>query len=228
MAVLIFGICQNALYLGLNFIAMQTIEASLAAIIASTMPLMVATASWLVFRERLPALGVLGLIVGFGGVALIMAQRFSGGADVFGVVLCLIGSVALTAATLAVKGASKDGANLLMIVGLQLMVGSIALAPFAALFETYQVDWSGSLVAAFLYTTLMPGLFATFIWFRLVGRIGATRAATFHFLNPFFGVAIAAVLLGEALTWADALGVTIIAAGILAVQMARQRPKPLG
>jgi probable blue pigment (indigoidine) exporter len=34
-AVLIFGICQNALYLGLNFVAMQTVEASLAAIIAS-------------------------------------------------------------------------------------------------------------------------------------------------------------------------------------------------
>ncbi|AHM03311.1 membrane protein [Roseibacterium elongatum DSM 19469] len=225
-SVLIFGVCQNALYLGLNFIAMQTVEASLAAIIASTMPLLVATASWLVFRERLPGLGILGLIVGFAGVALIMAQRFSGGADMVGVVLCLVGSVALTVATLAVKGASSDGANLMMIVGLQLLVGSIALAPFAAMFETYAVTWSPSLVVAFVYTTLMPGLFATFLWFRLVGRIGATRAATFHFLNPFFGVAIAAVLLSEALTWIDAVGVTIIAAGILAVQMARQSPRP--
>ena len=33
-AVVIFGICQNALYLGLNFVAMKTVEASLAAIIA--------------------------------------------------------------------------------------------------------------------------------------------------------------------------------------------------
>ena len=48
-AVLIFGICQNALYLGLNFVAMQTIQASLAAIIASTMPLLVALAGWLVY-----------------------------------------------------------------------------------------------------------------------------------------------------------------------------------
>jgi drug/metabolite transporter (DMT)-like permease len=37
-ATIIFGVCQNALYLGLNFVAMQTVEASLAAIIASTMP----------------------------------------------------------------------------------------------------------------------------------------------------------------------------------------------
>jgi drug/metabolite transporter (DMT)-like permease len=93
--------------------------------------------------------------------------------------------------------------------------------------ETIEVDWSGALVAAFVYTTLMPGLAATFIWFRLVGRIGSTRAATFHFLNPFFGVAIAAALLGERLTLADGIGVAIIAAGILAVQMARVKaPAP--
>ena len=35
-ATIVFGLCQNALYLGLNFVAMQTVEASLASIIAST------------------------------------------------------------------------------------------------------------------------------------------------------------------------------------------------
>ena len=35
-ATIIFGICQNTLYLGLNFFAMQTVEASLASIIASS------------------------------------------------------------------------------------------------------------------------------------------------------------------------------------------------
>lgn len=223
MAVLIFGICQNAIYLGFNFVAMQTVEASLAAIIASTMPLLVAAANWLVFSERLPALGLGGLAVGFAGVALIMAQRFGGGADMFGISLCLAGTVALTVATLAVRGAASDGANLLMVVGLQLLVGSVALAPPAMMLETWEVAWSTPLILAFIYTTLMPGLTATFIWFLLVGRIGPTRAATFHFLNPFFGVAIAAALLGEALSPVDVLGVTVIAAGILAVQMARAR-----
>jgi drug/metabolite transporter (DMT)-like permease len=67
---------------------------------------------------------------------------------------------------------------------------------------------------------------ATWIWFLLVARIGATRAATFHFLNPFFGVAIAAALLGEQLSLADLIGVAIIAGGILAVQLARVTPTP--
>lgn len=38
---------------------------------------------------------------------------------------------------------------------------------------------------------------ATFLWFSLVGRAGAVKASAFHFLNPFFGVAIAAILLGD-------------------------------
>jgi drug/metabolite transporter (DMT)-like permease len=222
-AVLIFGICQNALYLGLNFVAMQTVEASLAAIIASVMPLMVAAANWGLFQDRLPAMGVLGLVAGFVGVGIIMVDRFGGGADMAGIILCVLGVVALSVATLTVKSAASDGGNLLMVVGLQLLVGSIALIPPAFLLETITVDWSWQLVAAFIYTTLMPGLTATFIWFKLVGRIGSTRAATFHFLNPVFGVAIAAVLLGERLTWWDVVGVVVITLGILAVQLSRVR-----
>ena len=223
-AVVVFGVCQNALYLGLNFVAMQWIEASLAAIIASTMPLLVAAASWGLFRDKLPPLGLAGLAAGFFGVGLIMAQRISGGADTLGIVLCLIGAVALTVATLSVRVAAQRGGNLLMIVGLQMLVGSAVLAPIALATETITVAWSVPLVVAFGYTTLMPGLVATLIWFWLVGRIGATRAATFHFLNPVFGVAIAAVLLGERLSWVDGLGVAIVAAGILAVQWARAKP----
>ncbi len=222
-AVVIFGICQNAIYLGLNFIAMQWVEASLAAIIASTMPLMVAAANWGVFRERLPAMGIAGIAAGFAGVALIMGQRLGGGADGLGVALCVVGAAALTIATLTVKSAGGQG-NLLMIVGLQILIGGAALLPFAAFFEPFSADPSPLLIGAFLYTCFVPGLLATFIWFILVRRIGATRAATFHFLNPVFGVLFAWALLGEALRLTDLIGVVIIAGGILAVQLARASP----
>ena len=220
-AVVIFGICQNALYLGLNFVAMQTVEASLAAIIASTMPLIVALAGWLVFREKIRPLAMAGLLAGVVGVSIIMSARFNGGVDLVGVVYCGIGVASLAVATLMVRNASSGG-NVLMIVGLQMLVGSAVLFIPAALFETHTVTLSWQLVVAFAYTTLVPGLIATWIWFMLVGRIGAVRAATFHFLNPFFGVVIAWALLGETLGLSDILGVTIIAAGILAVQLARQ------
>ncbi|MDZ4134317.1 MAG: DMT family transporter, partial [Paracoccaceae bacterium] len=150
----------------------------------------------------------------------IMGARLSGGVDLLGLALCGIGVLALTFATLAVRGASGGG-NLLMVVGLQMLVGSVLLAGGALALEDWVVNWSPRLILAFGYTTLVPGLVATWVWFLLVARIGAVRAAAFHFLNPFFGVAIAAAFLGESLGLWDVLGVAIIAGGILAVQVSR-------
>ena len=218
--IFIFGLCQNALYLGLNFVAMQTIEASLASIIASTMPLLVGLVGWVWFKEKLPILGVLGLIVGVIGTALIMGVRIQGGTDFFGITLCIVGVLSITVATLSMRGVSSGG-NLLMIVGLQMLVGAVILAFPGVVFEEWEVVWTPKLLLAFSYTVLMPGLLATFIWFWLVGRIGAVRAATFHFLNPFFGVLIAAIFLGESLGIWDAVGVIVIMAGIFMVQTSR-------
>ncbi|OIQ38770.1 MAG: EamA family transporter [Roseobacter sp. MedPE-SW] len=220
-ATMIFGLCQNALYLGLNFVAMQWIEASLAAIIASTMPLLVAMATWLIYGDKLRPLGVLGLLAGVAGVALIMGTRISAGVDLFGIFLCVIGVLALAVATLALRGATSGG-NFMMVVGLQMLVGSAILFVAAPMTEEIFVNPTLRLGLAFAYTTIVPGLMATFIWVLLLNRIGAIRAATFHFLNPVFGVAVASLLLGERLGLLDLIGVAVVTLGILAVQLSRQ------
>ncbi|TAG24281.1 MAG: DMT family transporter [Rhodobacterales bacterium] len=133
--------------------------------------------------------------------------------------------MALAVATLTVRGASTGG-NLLMVVGLQMLVGSVTLGAVSAVFEPFSLTVTPVFLAAFAYQILVPGLAATLIWFALVGRIGSTRAATFHFLNPFFGVAIAAALLGEAVRLLDILGVLVAMAGILSVQLSRARTTP--
>jgi probable blue pigment (indigoidine) exporter len=220
IAVIVFGICQNALYLGLNFVALQWTPASVAAIIASSMPLIVAALGWLMGRERLPSMGIIGLILGFAGVILIMGTRVQGGVQPSGILLCIGGAIALAIATLSIKGASSGG-NLLMIVGLQMLVGSLVLAPFALTLEIPPTSISTKAILAFAYQVFVPGLAATILWFTLVARIGTVRAAAYHFLNPFFGVAIAAWLLEEQIVWQDILGVIIIMVGIFAVQRAR-------
>ena len=221
-ATFVFGLCQNALYLGLNFVAMQSIEASLAAIIASTMPLMVAFAGWLFVSERLSSSGVLGLVLGFSGVTIIMWARLNHGVDIFGLVLCVIGALALTVATLTLKDASSGG-NIMMIVGLQMLDGSAVLAVFCLLFENIHFSLNSSFVLAFAYTTIFPGLVATVVWFKLVNHIGAVKAATYHFLNPFFGVVIAWLLLRETISYMDAVGVIVITVGIYMVQTSKRK-----
>lgn len=219
-AVVVLGMCQNALYLGLNWVAMQWIEAGLASIIAATMPLMVALLGWLLMGERLRPMGIAGLGLGLVGVAIIMGARLQGGSDPMGIVMCFLAALALAVATLTVRGASAGG-NVMMIVGLQMLVGAVSLAVVAPLFETWQVTMTPRLIWAFLYTVIVPGLVATWVWFLLVQRIGAIRAATFHFLTPFFGVTVASLLLNESLGLGDVIGVGIIMAGILAVQLSK-------
>ena len=152
-----------------------------------------------------------------------MGTRVTGGADPLGIVLCAMGATGLAVATLTVRSVSAGG-NLLMVVGLQMWVGSAILAVTALVTEPLEVTPSMPLLWAFLYQIFVPGLAATILWFALVKRVGAVRASTFHFMNPFFGVTISAMLLGEVISKTDIAGVLIAMAGILAVQMSRLKP----
>ena len=80
------------------------------------LPLCVGFASWTLFRERLGVVGIIGLIAGTLGAVLVMGSRVgTTDADLFGIVLCCLGVLSLTAATLLVRTATSGG-NLLMIV----------------------------------------------------------------------------------------------------------------
>ncbi|TVQ35706.1 MAG: DMT family transporter [Geminicoccaceae bacterium] len=216
--IVILGVCQNSLYLGLFFVAMTTVPAGLAAIIASAMPLLVAAAGALFLQQRLASVALVGLVLGFGGVVLIVQDRLGGDLDGLGLALCLVGVSALATATLIVRHAEL-GSGLWMVVGLQMLSGSLTLLPFALWLEWgAPVTLTTPLVLAFLYTTFVPGLAATLVWFALIRRIGAAEASAYHFLNPAFGVAVAWLLLHEPLGPFDMAGVAVVAVGILLVQ----------
>ena len=225
LGILLFGFCQNVIYLGANFISMQWIEASLAAIIASTMPIQVAFLSAIIFRENLGWVGISGITLGFLGVLVIMSTRWSFGFELVGIILCIIASLALCIATLTVKQALLSN-NLLMVVGLQMVVGFVFTLIPSLIFESVEsINFSWELLGAFFYQIIGPGLFGTWLWFKLVNRIGPTKASSFHFLNPFLGIAVAAVLLNENITLYDVLGVIVITTGIIAVQLSKKRPQ---
>ena len=185
------------------------------------MPLLVALLGWFFLGQRLSTAGVIGLGLGFVGVILIMGFRLTAGISELGLIYCIVGALALSIATLAVRNANSGG-NLMVIVGYQMLIGGASLSIFSIIFETYKVSFDWELMVAFIYTTLAPGLIATVVWFWLVNEIGAVKAATFHFLNPFFGVSIAALILGEPLSLSDYFGVVIVTIGILLVQTSKE------
>ena len=138
-----------------------------------------------------------------------------------GLVICLIGVCALAGATLLVRHGDL-GTGLMMAVGLQMLVGSLALMPIGLAFESFaDVRPSWPLLWAFLYTVFVPGLIATWVWFALIKRIGPSRASAFHFLNPGFGIAVAWLVLGEQIGPVVLAGVAVVTVGILLVQLSR-------
>ena len=225
IGIFIFGFCQNVLNLGLNFVALQWIDASMAVIIASMLPLVVAVISWFFFVDKPGIIGVFGLVAGMSGVLVIMIDRTGDQTKLLGVLLCAVALLALAGATLLLGNFFRSNKNILMIVGLQMLVGFIFLLPLTILFEKWLINWSMIFILSFIYQILMPGVLGTLIWFLLVKRIGATKSAAFHFLNPFFGVLIAAAILAEKISLKDGIAVVIIMTGILAVQISHRKSK---
>jgi drug/metabolite transporter (DMT)-like permease len=189
----------------------------MAVVIASLLPLAVAFLSWIFFKDTINLKGFFGLALGVIGILILMQNKLPKENETLGIILCFGALFSLALATIRLKYSSSE--NILMMVGLQMLVGSLTLFPISLAFETWTIDWTSSLILSFLYTTFFPGLLATVIWFKLLKEIGPVRAAAFHFLNPFFGVLIAFVLLEEALLITDIIGVLIITVGIIAVQL---------
>ena len=124
--ILLFGTCQNTLYLGLNFLAMDKIDAYLAVIIASLLPIFVAIISFFLRIDKLHFLSAIGIIVGFLGCSIILAPKITVNLNFYGLSLCLIAVIALAIATLIKDGFSYKE-QLLPFVSIQMIVGGLPL-----------------------------------------------------------------------------------------------------
>ena len=213
----IFGLIQNGLYLGLIFLALTKIDSNISVIIASILPLTVAFFSWILFKSKMSLLGLSGLFVGLLGVLLIMLQRVEKEYEVLGITLCLLGLLATTFSNLMITKININKDNILIIVGIQMLAGSIFLLPISYFLEVWDVSFSITFLFTFLYIAAFPGIIGPLIWFYLQKEIGTVKYASFHFLVPFFGIGISYFLLGETLTLSDVIGVVVIILGLYLV-----------
>jgi drug/metabolite transporter (DMT)-like permease len=75
-----------------------------------------------------------------------------------------------------------------------------------------------------LFATLGPLVLTTIMWFRVIHRIGASRATLVANLQPFVAAVVALVLLSESMTLLQVVGGALIAGGILTAR--RRAPAP--
>ena len=221
----LFGICQNTLYLGLNFLAMNKIDAYLAVIVASLLPIFVAIISYFLKKDKINFLSIIGIIVGFFGCSTILAPKITVNLNLYGLSLCLIAVIALAMATLIIKDGFSSKEQLLPFVSIQMIVGGLPLLLLSFLFEKWTINFSNSFIIAFIYTCFFPGLIATMIWFNLVKRIGVIMASSFHFLTPPTGVIIAYIVLNERISISDIIGIIFITIALTTIHQAKKKTK---
>jgi drug/metabolite transporter (DMT)-like permease len=212
------GVANQALYLGIGYVALKTVSAGLAALIISANPIVTAVVAAAVLGERMTWRKLAGLVLGLAGVAFIVRSRLLLGTDqLSGIVLCVLALMSLVGGTILFK-LFAPAQGLWIGNGVQSLAAGIAILPFALGFESFaDVVPSASLIAAFAYNVLFVSVFAYLLWFRILTVSGATAASSYHFLIPPLGMLFGWLLLGEHLEAADLFGIVPVALGIYLV-----------
>jgi len=212
------GVANQAMFLGIGFIALKTISSGLAALIISSNPIVAAVFAVFLLGERMTWRKVLGLLLGLAGVAFVVKSRLTLGTDhLGGILLAVVALLAFVGGTILFKlFAPKNG--FWIGNGVQSLASGLAMLPFAAGFESvHDVVPTWSLIAAFAYSVLLVSVFAYILWFRILTASGATAASSYHFLIPPLGMLFGWLLLGEPVEFADMLGIVPVALGIYLV-----------
>ena len=221
IAVAVLGVLGNAMYLGCTYEALRHMGSGVGAIIASTNPLTPALVAPWVLREPLTLGKVGGLVLGFGGVVAIMVVRLgSGTAEPRDIGIAFCGVLASVASTIVYKRWCS-ALDLRAVTALQLVAAGIVLLPLAIVFEgAPHATWTPQLVVSFWYVVIVMSLGASLLWFWLLTHGEASRVSAYYFLTPVFGLALAALILHEAVGLRDLGGLAAIALGITLVQRA--------
>lgn len=219
LGVMVFlSLVGGAAFGSLQFVALQYTTALNMGVVGSVSPAFIVAASYLLFRDGLGPLQLLGVAVSLAGVLAIVCRldidqllslTFNAGD------LIIIANMALWAVYCAC---------LRLRPAVHTMSFLFALAPIAALGNLPFAAWEhaagngliadAATVGAILYAALFTSLIAFLAWNRGIDLIGAPRASAFLHTIPVFSAVFATTLLGERLMLYHVVGFVLILAGV--------------
>ena len=207
----------------LSFVyALDRTSASTIALVLGATPAFAALIGLTLGLERLSRKFWVAAAISFAGVGLV---ALGSGGDVSGDRLGILLGVA-TAATWAAYSVAvgplmqRYSASRISVVALGIAWVGILLVGFPQTADQ-ELGIGLDVWSLLVFATLGPLVLTTILWFRVIHRIGASRATLVANLQPFVAAIFALVLLSERMTLLQVLGGTLIAGGILT---ARRRP----
>lgn len=210
---------------GLSMTGLSYLPASINSLLANTSPLMLATGLVLLERRLPRTRVVLGLLMGFAGVALLSVRGAAdlGALGLFGVLLSLGGSLLWAIYTWWSRHELRSG-DPLAITAAAAFVGAapfMAIAAATGQLHGYRELSTGTL-ALLLYAGVVGTGLTYSLWMSALRRLSATNVSAFQYLIPLTAVGIAVAFLGEPVTPALVLGGAAI---LLGVGLAQERPR---
>lgn len=211
---LILGGINSALPFTLISTATLTLNASMASILNSTVPIFTAFVTWLWLKEPFTRQKAAGILLGITGVVILLGWNPQ---PLTTQVLLAAGCSFSAACCFALGGVyaklNFQGVDSLTMASGQLLGASVWLMPFA-LFHIPSGPVPITAAGAVMGLALICAALAYLMYFYLIARTGPTKTLSVTYLIPFFGVLWGTLFLGETITGSTLLGLVVILAGI--------------
>lgn len=199
----------------------ERIDSGVAALLVATIPLWMAVLDRVLNGRGLAPAGVVGLVVGLGGVALLVGPAGGGRIDAVGGVIALAAAFAWASGSLYARDASSPSRPLVG-AGMQMLAGGVLLTVAGvASGELGDVDPASvsarSLVAVgYLVVAGSVVAYSAYVW--LLKNAPTALVSTYAYVNPVVAVALGALFLSEPVTPRMVVaGIAIVAAVALIV-----------
>jgi drug/metabolite transporter (DMT)-like permease len=225
--VFLLGVVQLATPFLLLGYGQRSVPSGLAGILVSSTPLWTALlAVWIDHEERSRGRGLVGLAVGFVGIALLCGLELSGSLDTLvGAAMLLLGALSYALGGFLGKDRVRGMTPVGAIAG-AMLAASVALAPLAVATLPDRAPGLGPIAAAIALGSISGG-FGWLLYYTVLADCGPAKATVALYLVPAFAVIYGAVLLGEPLTAGAIAGLALVVCGSwLAASRGRRAPGP--
>jgi drug/metabolite transporter (DMT)-like permease len=221
-SILLLALLNNALPFTLFGWGQTHIASGLASILNATTPIWgVVVAHFLTSDERMTSRKIVGVLLGFGGVATMIGPTLLSniGNDALAQLACVTASLSYALAAVWARRFKRMGLSPMSVTTGQLTAGAAMMLPLALFVDR---PWEhavpplsawGAIVALALLCTA----FGYVMYFRLIDSAGATNALLVTLLVPPTAIVLGSFFLGEQLAPQDFAGLLLIGLGLAAI-----------
>ena len=214
-SLIIFGLLGMVIYQSLAYVAAHHTSATNMGLALALSPLLTQLCAVIILGERLSLAAVLGATISLTGISLVLSHGqpltlITQGLN-FGDALMFIATLAYAIYSVLLRKWPLPIPKVLALY-VQILVAIVALAPLY-FFSAKQGVTLHSL-PLILYAGIPASMIAPLLWMVAVGKLGASRTASFMNLYPIFTAALAALFLAESLHWYHFVGATLVLGGV--------------